>query len=364
MLPLVLMMLIAFAVKVRTDSTEFVLDLPDGLEDRVVTMVIRNWNYERERMAHSLDRVRLQASLVGLSVSVVLACAVVVVAWSRTVPTINVRGLEILTATVAVAAVAAFYWMWVRLLVRIASQDFNSRMFAWGSRSIVITVTASAGLYLVLARAAGSVVDSLGKGALLGIFVALIGDKAIPYVIDKTAALFGYQPPRRLEDMGLQLVSGITDPDVDRFAEEGILSVQDLAFTPTARLFFNSTHSLQRICDWQDQALLLVYFGQVRAKAMFEKLTIRGAMDLLSLARIALRDDPEAPKRSRTGMGKRLAAAGVKPSQIRAALGDALGLKDAALLTALLVISDDEATLRLQAHWISAVKSANHKCRP
>lgn len=56
----------------------------------------------------------------------------------------------------------------------------------------------------------------------------------------------------------------ITNEEVERFAEEGIRSLPD-AFVPTARLFFNTNRSMQQICDWQDQALLRVYFGDVRA---------------------------------------------------------------------------------------------------
>ena len=69
--------------------------------------------------------------------------------------------------------------------------------------------------------------------------------------------------------------------DYARLIEEGVDSVHALAFFPTPRLFFNTRYSLQCICDWQDQALLLTYFGAARAQLFRERLGIRGVPTLV-----------------------------------------------------------------------------------
>ena len=57
-----------------------------------------------------------------------------------------------------------------------------------------------------------------------------------------------------------------------------------LAFVPAPRLFFNSSLNFQRICDWQDQALLIEYCGETKAKVLREQAQIRGVTDALALA--------------------------------------------------------------------------------
>ena len=57
-----------------------------------------------------------------------------------------------------------------------------------------------------------------------------------------------------------------------------------LAFCPTARLIYNTRYSLQRICDWQDQALLLAYVGTSLGTKLREQYLVRGVLDAHFLA--------------------------------------------------------------------------------
>jgi len=76
----------------------------------------------------------------------------------------------------------------------------------------------------------------------------------------------------------------MNDEEVDRLVEEGIDSVHALAFYSTPKLFFNTPFSLHRICDWQDQALLIALLGASRGRIFRDQLMIRGAIDAQRVA--------------------------------------------------------------------------------
>jgi hypothetical protein len=48
----------------------------------------------------------------------------------------------------------------------------------------------------------------------------------------------------------------------------------------TGALYFATPYTLQRLCDWQDAALLVAYVGEAKAQMCREKLMVRGATDL------------------------------------------------------------------------------------
>ncbi|NPC81890.1 hypothetical protein HPC49_27185, partial [Pyxidicoccus fallax] len=103
----------------------------------------------------------------------------------------------------------------------------------------------------------------------------------------------------------LSAIDGLREDDAARLAEERIDSVHALAFTPTARIFFNTVYGLHRICDWQDQALLIARVGRTNALMLREQYFIRGAIaarnEALKLLAAAGEAQPEAPAAPKPG---------------------------------------------------------------
>jgi len=106
----------------------------------------------------------------------------------------------------------------------------------------------------------------------------------LPRGVNRAAALLGTEVETIDPGLGIRNIEGIGLEDAQRLQEENITSVHALAFSPAPRLFFNTSQHLQRICDWQDQALLTVTFGETRAKQLREHFQIRGASDAQRLA--------------------------------------------------------------------------------
>ena len=321
--------------------------------DTAVTFVEKSWDYEADRFSLSMARIGPSAILFGEMVTLLLTSAVVVAAWGETLGA-SAHTSNVFAVSLATAVGAAFLGQFAGILVRIAGQDFNAMMFAWASRLVVLVAIADAGLWILFVKAgAPQWIITYGGAVLLGLFTALLGDRAIDLMLSKTGGVFGVSSPKPAAAASLTNIDGITDKEVDRFNEEGVLTIYDLAFAPTARLFFNTTHSLQRLCDWQDQALLLAYMGPVRTKALFDQLGIRGAIDLQALAVLALaagntpEDDlvPVPP------------ATKGKYSQLTAALSKALGPEGAALLALLYTVNTDDVVLRLRVHWKSTAEA-------
>lgn len=306
-LPFLLGVILVTAVSLRRSRASIDLVIP-FLDDRgrssnamwqqIAQAVRENWAYERGRMRRGLDRVRLSALLFGTVPAVLLALCALLASWSPR-PAFEQDKLRLFALAVGTSVLATYMLHFAALMVRISNSDINSRMFAWSLRSTVLVSFASSGLMLSFGIGDTHVVTTWAGAALLGVLIAALGDRAIPLLIDKASAVFGVKLPARDDSFSLRTLEGITDDDVDRFAEDGVLSVHDLAFASTARLFFSTTQSLPRICDWQDQALLRVYMGPVRMKALADTMALRGAIDLQGMAQIALQDlfpsEEEAP---------------------------------------------------------------------
>ena len=169
-----------------------------------------------------------------------------------------------------------------RILVRIAGNDATTRTFADAARSYGLCVV-SAGLLACL-TVSSTDPESAQASIAMGIAVGLLGDRAFVAVSNRAAALLGTEVETVDPGLGIRNIEGIGAEEAQRLQEENITSVHALAFSPAPRLFFNTSQHLQRICDWQDQALLTVTFGETRAKQMREHFQIRGATDAQRLA--------------------------------------------------------------------------------
>jgi hypothetical protein len=196
----------------------------------------------------------------------------------------------------------------------------------------VLVVIAVIGI-LIIVPSPGAI--GISGAVLLGIFVGATGGQALALFLEKAPKTLGLAARAPAAPSPLLSIAGITLEHALRFEEEGVFSVQDLAYAPTARLFFNTPYGLQAICEWQDEALLIARFGGERAGDLASQTGIRTMTELARTASDLLKQPGGA---------------------VRDALHRALRLEAEAPVDPLLkAIVEDETMLRLQVHRQSVV---------
>jgi len=258
----------------------------------------RLWVIEARHSVQAQHRMMQHACLYGFATSAVFA-------WGLIVN--NGGTLACQTRMMAIAAGSAaftsFSLSFGRLTVRASIRDTSARMFAYALRALILSVLSAVLLVALLwhhsvsggtaaADAAQLAKDSAVlaqqpfKGPtsymMLGMVVALIGEGVLSQITSRAAAAVSLQMPARASAGAGQLssIDGLSELDVVRLGEEGIDSIHALAMASTAALYFSTPYTLQRLCDWQDQALLITYVGLAKAQTCREKLMVRGAIDL------------------------------------------------------------------------------------
>lgn len=241
------------------------------------------WDFECERAQASLKRASDYAYLFGLLTSVVATCCTI----GYMVASRDMKELIGLTIAVGVAVIVYFATSLGSFLQRLANADAGAQLFAHASSNLLLIVPSAfliAGLLSKNATMANLLTSSELGSALLGVAIGILGERAFGAVNERAANLLGIKnlTPSYVSD--LRRIDGLNDEDVARLSEEGIDSVHSLAFAPTPRLFFSTIYSLQCLCDWQDQALLMEYAGQSRAQTFRDKFMVRGAVDARMIA--------------------------------------------------------------------------------
>jgi hypothetical protein len=244
------------------------------------------WHYEDELMHASIQRLGRHGVVFGFLASGILStCAVI--ALPQRDPNLLRYLIPLTTGT---AVFVSFTLNLGKLLFRSASNDATARMMAAAARTLLIVSVTT--IFLSTVLLAGTQSESAAgfsytgvKGALvIGVATGLIGERVLGVVTDRAATILGLSSltPKNLSE--LHAIDGLSEEDIGRLAEERIDSVHALAFTPTPRIFFATTYSLQRICDWQDQALLIDRLGSTKAQILREKYLIKGATEAGRLA--------------------------------------------------------------------------------
>jgi hypothetical protein len=296
----------------------FVVDPTLEADQKVLVGHVRqNWEYERAIMEGSIQRMGRHAAILGFLASSIIATCVVIsmtasgsdAAWSR------------MALAVGTAATISFTMHLAQIFFRSASNDATARMMAWASRTLlVVSVCAlffsALGDSLLPASSAGGGGEPAPPGQaappepvappeppaqatptspnplsgrtgalLIGVAVALLGERMLRSVMNRAAGILGVDGLAPAQPGDLSAIDGLREEDAARLAEERIDSVHALAFTPTARIFFNTVYGLHRICDWQDQALLIARVGRTNALMLREQYFIRGAIAARNEAR-------------------------------------------------------------------------------
>lgn len=256
------------------------------------------WSIEGRHAVQAQHRMMQHACLYGFATSAIFSWGIL---------TNNSAALACQTRMMAVASAAAaftsFSLSFARLTVRASTHDTSARMFAYALRALIFSVI-SAVLFVALLWHHGTTVtlatvegQQLAKDSavlasqpfkgptsymMLGMVVALIGEGVLGQLTARAASAVNLNVAGRSTEGAKQLgaIDGLSEQDILRLAEEGIDSIHALAMASTAALYFATPYTLQRLCDWQDQALLITYLGLAKAQTCREKLMVRGAIDL------------------------------------------------------------------------------------
>jgi hypothetical protein len=312
----------------------------DKREDAALTL----WRYEKDRIMSLRGRLGLQALLFGDLTTLALMCSALL---AMSGPRTNDSTTAKLACSIAAATGAVFLANLARILLRVSGGDVTTRTFSWAIRSVILVIIADIGLYVLLDGEVSTVMSSATRAVVLGLFVGATGDHAIQFLLDKASKAFGTGAVAAHAVSPLLGIEGIADVHVDRLEEEAVVSIHDLAFVPTARLFFSTAYSLQQICNWQDRALLQVYVGKKAAEALAEQMHIRGAIDLRAFAHdmvFGCRSDQAA--------------------QVKVALGKALALDGGGLTALLESMAHDEAAMRIRYYWGAVISECDDAPRP
>lgn len=258
------------------------------------------WTIEAKRAFLAQQRMMQHACMYGLATSAVFGWSLIL--NNSTSISCQTRMMGVAAAS---AAMTSFCLSFGRIAVRASMRDTSARMFAFALRGIVTSVLAAILLTTLLwhhptpgpaqQAASGSEqkledpmvlnqqpLKSPTGFLMLGMVVALIGESILSQLTARAASVVNLTPGPAASDGQAKLTSidGLSEQDILRLGEEGIDSIHALAMCSTAYLYFSTPYTLQRICDWQNQALLITYVGLAKAQNCREKLMVRGAIDL------------------------------------------------------------------------------------
>lgn len=263
----------------------------------VTERIQKLWSIEARHALQAQHRMMQHACLYGFAASAIFAWGVV--ANNNTMLACQTRMVAIAAGS---ATLTSFSLSFGRLTVRASIRDTSARMFAYALRALILSVLAAVLMVALLwhhavpSETAADAAQAVKDGAvlaqqpfkgptsymMLGMLVALIGEGVLAQITSRAAAAFNLQTAGRSSNGSAELlaIDGMTEQDILRLGEEGIDSIHALAMASTGALYFATPYTLQRLCDWQDAALLVAYVGEAKAQMCHEKLMVRGATDL------------------------------------------------------------------------------------
>lgn len=116
----------------------------------------------------------------------------------------------------------------------------------------------------------------------------------------------------------LEQLQGINRTEVERFQEEGILNILQLAYTNPVDLTFRTNFEFNYVVDCISQALLWLYLGEHGAKLRVRGL--RNAQDVYILFERLKSKDAREKKTAEQTLASTAAALGLREEELRHAL--------------------------------------------
>jgi hypothetical protein len=279
-LPTVLAWLAYRVITLKSAGRSIALAVPTGSGPTERAAAI--WSFERCHLSRCTQSTSAYAILWGASTTLTLAGVL-------TFHCMEGRGQQIpeicerLTAMVVASMSTCFLVSLTRLMLRIANDDASRRMFAVAFQTTVTALVTTVMLFFAAKPLKIPLLSDASSSApfiAVGVAIALLGPDLLADLPGRIAPLLGLK--LRAEEQGTPLTTldGITTEEIRRLSEEGITSVEAIAHNPLPRMYFNTGYSLDRICDWHDQALLVSRVGADGAKRLRTLFGIRGAFEL------------------------------------------------------------------------------------
>lgn len=311
------------------------------------------WNYEAQRFSES----RRMASLSSLTLFI---CTMILARYLAGESDASRSPRSLIAIAVGTAIAFAFANDLGRILFRVALRDAGAEIFSFATKNSILVAASTLLFSTLLCSGLAQLNDAgVGDGAggkpiplgvpgfiVIGATIAIIGGRAVRLVSDRAASALGLPASRAAETSDLTQLEGLGEEDIARLAEEGVDSLHALAFIPLPRLLFNTKYGLERLCDWQDQALLLTHFGLAKARLLRDHMLVRGAIAAQDAAQAFFSGVP--PRRAEQ-------ADAAASESVRDKLANLLGFAtDAQATFALNQLADDEVVNRLRVYATAA----------
>jgi hypothetical protein len=290
-LPFVLTAMVALLLRGQDERATLDLFAPPGPQDapHLQQQALALWAIEAESNRKSRGERDGYLLLFGLVTSLALLSSALVFALKlhgAAAPQDPPGTMALVVVGIVAGTVMSFAISLGQIVVRAARQDLAPRLVGSASRSILVVILTTA--IVIGFSALGTdkhAIDSYNEAVLAGLVAGLVGDQLIDAIAATAGLMTGAVPADDAEDEdAFHFIDGIENEHRQRLAELGITSAHALAYGSTPALFFSTRYDLQEICDWQDQALLVVLAGLARAKEWRPRLGVRGCADARSLA--------------------------------------------------------------------------------
>jgi hypothetical protein len=279
--PVQLCAYVALVMRAQDDRQNLSLHVPDTLGVEVQQCLQGSWLREQERVCRARRELVLYAVALGILASALLQAAVVVYVHSTPNAHVDLPSLGQQVAVAGATAVAvAFVISFGNILVRSARGDATGRTLAVACRCVTF-----GGLFAVIAAAMLSdqgVIDTMPEALFTGLVASFLGEPLVETVFQAITIVFGASTGGDDNLDKFELIEGLDEVERLRLNDLGVTSLQGLAFASTPFLYFFTRYGLRRICDWQDQALLLILVGR-NANAALWLQHFRGASKLQQL---------------------------------------------------------------------------------
>ncbi len=181
---------------------------------------------------------------------------------------------QLVLPPIAVAAVAgAYMWVMHDFIRRTQQHDLGPTNLFWASFRLLVAAPLGLAVATLLKNEVGVAV-----AVLLGAFPTRTLFTIARRVVRAKLNLGNFQEERRYE---LEALQGIRRVQAERFADEGIESILQLAYSDPIDLTMRTNFSFSYVVDCCSQALAWLYFGQDLAKMW--RFSLRGGQEICSL---------------------------------------------------------------------------------
>jgi hypothetical protein len=262
--------------------------VPTDLEPAFAARAQAIWSYELERARWSLSRAEVFAGMWGMITSLSIAGATFFI-FPASRPAGEATATRLVAFAVIGATLTSFLLDLARLSIRTSNDDPTKRMFAEALRTLILCMVSASTLLLLPRVFSPSALSTLfAPGAQdasvaasgIGAGVAIAGPVLFEWLRERFASVLGIDTKRPQSGTPLNALDDLSEAEIARLTEEGIVSVEALVGVPIPRLALNTRFSLQRVVEWHDQGLLITRVGAAPAKELRTRWGLRSSTEI------------------------------------------------------------------------------------